>query len=984
MTVFLIFLVFILVVWLAKIALKAQKTESHLAELTARIYLLEQDIKKQRAASSNQHPEKRHTPSVVEAFENLRPVVLSPEPVTESAPTPIASDEPAAPAFYSPPAVAAPEERPAFSVRSVLNIEEALGTNWLNKLGIIILVIGVALFLAYQLRELGPQGKVTVGYTVSAVMLGCGVFFERRELWRVLARAGIAGGWSLVYFTTYALYHVPAAHVLSSEPVDLLLLLGVAAAMVAHTLRYRSQVVTGVAFLLAFTTINISRGNAYSLIASAILAAALAWIAVRRHWFEMELAGMAAAFFNHWLWLRPIIEPMHGRIHAFPGYTASTVLLLSYWLIFRASYLARRGEDDRQEKLSIFAALLNPALLLLIMGYQSVHPELSFQFLLAIGSVELALGQLPVARRKRTAFVVLTTLGSCLLVAAFPKRYADTTLSIAWLAEAEALLLVGVFLREILFRRLGLLAVLLAWMQMVGADAGQVYFERMYRTHREAGIGLALFFGLAALVLYANAHWIPRRWPDLIQANLERLCFRRLSHMAGILAFLAAWIAWPAAWTAVAWAALGLALAYIGKRWQVREVSLDGLVCAAAAVIRALFVNLPAQQTYPHVPWLTQRLLTLSLVIVLVYLASRWAGVRDLMAAEHVAPGYTWAASGLTALLAWYELRPIGVALAWCLLGLLLLEAGLQRRSESLRLQAYTAFVAGFLRLFFVNLNAAAGPAGGISPRVYTTLPLAIAFYYVYGRLRSRNGERSGIEQRFHLAEVHSYLGLFTLAALIRFELDADLVAVGWAGAALVLIALAWKGAARLYLHQGLLLAFGVLLRAGLHNLYERSYFPAPFGHGGVLTVGASSALLFLCLPFAFSLRRLNDSEPDSDIWQRRLLAALDQRPDQVLFFIPFALLTAMLAIEVRSGMVTLAWGVEAVAVFLLALLVKERSFRLSGLGLLLVCVAKIIVLDVWGLAPRDRYLTFIVLGAALLAVSYLYTRYRAVLRQYL
>jgi hypothetical protein len=33
-------------------------------------------------------------------------------------------------------------------------------TNWLNKLGIFILVLGVAFFLAYQLKILGPAGKV--------------------------------------------------------------------------------------------------------------------------------------------------------------------------------------------------------------------------------------------------------------------------------------------------------------------------------------------------------------------------------------------------------------------------------------------------------------------------------------------------------------------------------------------------------------------------------------------------------------------------------------------------------------------------------------------------------------------------------------------------------------------------------------------------------------------------------------------------------
>ena len=51
---------------------------------------------------------------------------------------------------------------------------------------------------------------------------------------------------------------------------------------------------------------------------------------------------------------------------------------------------------------------------------------------------------------------------------------------------------------------------------------------------------------------------------------------------------------------------------------------------------------------------------------------------------------------------------------------------------------------------------------------------------------------------------------------------------------------------------------------------------------------------------------------------------------------------------------------------------------------MLLVCVAKILARDAWGLAPRDRYVTFMILGAALLLVSFLYTRYRETIRQFL
>ena len=69
---------------------------------------------------------------------------------------------------------------------------------------------------------------------------------------------------------------------------------------------------------------------------------------------------------------------------------------------------------------------------------------------------------------------------------------------------------------------------------------------------------------------------------------------------------------------------------------------------------------------------------------------------------------------------------------------------------------------------------------------------------------------------------------------------------------------------------------------------------------------------------------------------------------------------------------------------FLFALAVGERSFRLAGLGLLLVSVAKILVMDVWKLASSDRYTTLIVLGLALLAVSFLYTRFSTTIRKYL
>ena len=914
------------------------------------------------------------------------PAILS----IESAPAPATGrPAPATPAAGRPapgPAIAPPRlemlgaHKPLSqeTAKRVLNMEEVLGTDWLNKLGMSILVIGVALFLAYEMRELGPAGKVLVGYVVSGALLGAGIFYERRERYRLLARVGIGGGWALMFFTTYAMYHVPPARILNSQVLDLVLLLGVAAVMVVHTLRYNSQVVTGLALLLGFTTVTISKDNVYSLSAGAILALALVIIVLRRRWYELEVCGILASYFNHFYWLRPIIEPMGGHRHPFPEFIPSATLLIFYWLVFRVSYLLRRGVSEAEEKVSTVAALLNTFLLLGLMKYQSVHPEWAFRFLLALGAVEFVLGQLPVPRRRRAAFVVLSVVGATLMVAAIPFKYSGETLPILWLAEAEALFLAGVFLEEIVFCRLGLLASMLVAFQLDRFALRQIYDPEWKGFHTGELLRGIMEFAATTLIFYGDAHWLARRYSRLVESRFEAVSLRVLSYAAGVTTVIGIWWLAPEPWVAVGFAALGLSLMVLGSRTNTADFVYQAHAVAVLAFLRVLMVNF--LEPSPH-RWV--RVVTVVLTSVMLYATARWSRLPRTISVQYISSWHTWPASLLVGMLAWYELKPVSVAVAWTLLGLALFEAGRARRLPQLRLQAYLAFASSFLRLFYVNFNAAGLP-GELSPRFYTTVPLALAFFYVYGVLDTSTDAALAPDRRWKAAEVLCFLGTFTLAGWARFELESDWVVAAWTAMIWALMAIAWRYEKRVFLHQGLLLGAAVLMRTTLHNFYERSYFPAPYWQSRRLTVGVTVALLFAALPFAFQLRRSREEDSAKPGLWIRVFNAFERRPEQVFFFIPFFLLTVLLALEVPKGMVTVAWGVEAVAIFLLALAVGQRSYRLSGLGLLLICVGKIVVLDVWGLHPRDRYLTFIVLGIALLGVSFLYTRFRETIRQYL
>jgi uncharacterized membrane protein len=67
-------------------------------------------------------------------------------------------------------------------MKSVFALEEILGRNWLNKIGIVLIVLGVAYFGIKELGQLGPWGKVALSYVISFALLGGGVFLEKRSV----------------------------------------------------------------------------------------------------------------------------------------------------------------------------------------------------------------------------------------------------------------------------------------------------------------------------------------------------------------------------------------------------------------------------------------------------------------------------------------------------------------------------------------------------------------------------------------------------------------------------------------------------------------------------------------------------------------------------------------------------------------------------------------------------------------------------------
>ncbi|HZU31940.1 MAG TPA: DUF2339 domain-containing protein [Candidatus Angelobacter sp.] len=968
-------------------------------------------------------------------------------------------------------------DQASVSPKKSVSLEEMLGTNWLPKLGIAIVVIGVGFLIGTKWGSFSPWLRVAMLYLVAGATLAGGIFTERKERYQTLGRSLIGGGWAVIAAVTYALRHVPSMAILPSDALDLILLVTVIGVMVWHTLKYDSQLITGASFLLGFAAIALNPDPPYNLLAGALLVAGMTVIVLRRKWFELEVFCILASYLNHLYWLYNIFDRQADR-RLFADHNVSMLLVIAYWAVFRASYLIRKVENQEQESVSTIAALLNPLLLLAVVKYQSFHPEWAFPALLIFGAVEFVLGQLPVSRRRKAPFHVLSSLGAAMMVAAVPFRYSGDSLETLWLIGAEAFLLAGIFTRERLFRGFGLIVsalVVLYALPMRVLPLMEELVNGQAHYHAQLGIGLAVI----AAVLYANAHVIRGHWPALFQYEWESHALRVLSFAASVFAVGAAYalvsnnaipivlallvavlsflgqqfgieelvyqahwiaavtalqtfitgqdlaIAWhglpgrvllfmpvaallylsarhvrlsetdlktvfaggytwaastllallvwyqaPRLWIAPAWVGLAFLLAVAARYWKDRILLWQTHVLSFLAVCWTLYTGF-AEEYRGSSAQLFSVVLTAALLYALNWIASE----KEIIADERFVQAYSWAASLLLSWLAWYQLPAIDVSLMWGVFGLALFLIGDWKSWSFLRAQGYVALICSFAHIFYANFNVLSAP-GAARPEVVTVVPLVAIYFFVYWQLHGRKAA-GDIETKTRVEFLLACLGTATLAALARFELPLETVAVGYAAIVVGTLLVAWFTRLQVFLFQALVMLGFTAFRVSMHNFYllHESY------SSGLSSSIIAIALLAAGVPICLNIRRNANLTFSGPPW----LALLAQRAEQLMFFVPFTLLAVLLALKVNAGMITLAWGAQAVLVFVLALWAKERSFRFAGLGLLLLCVAKIVFWDVWRMDdPTSRYLTLIGVGVLVLVVSYLISRNREALREYL
>jgi hypothetical protein len=510
-------------------------------------------------ASASVAPSKPETkPATAPASEP--PVVFPPEPVIPSEPivppelfheilesqAPLAA---ALPPVISPPPFAVPKPAAAAARVSAsskpatppplpekASFEMRLGTFWLVRIGIVMLLTSLAFFANYAyhhiIGKLGPAGKISLLYLASGLLLGAGAWWQRctvKESLKNYAQVLFAGGLAAVYFTTYAAHHISPLRVIESALLDGTLLLAWAGVIMWIADRRKSEVMALFAVGLAFYSSVITRVGEFTLYSNLILTVAAVVFLVRNRWAGLSFASLVTSYAGYAFW-RFLHDDGWRWATSDENLWLGAGFLASYWLVFTAATFLSKSEKLSGSGRAAFLTLNNGAFFtLFLLTMLQVHPGGFWKFSLGYGTMLLALAMLaqkflpaePFAKNSYLAQgLLLVTLGLI-------SKFSGLQLSLVLGTESVMLFMLGTQRRSVILKLFAYAAALLATGWCVAT-------LHPFVTHGLwTGIALGGFMAVNAF----RAHWLEAE-KDPPSERLETTAFT-------LLAF--------ASWTAATW-----------------------------------------------------------------------------------------------------------------------------------------------------------------------------------------------------------------------------------------------------------------------------------------------------------------------------------------------------------------------------------------------------------------------------------------------
>ena len=332
----------------------------------------------------------------------------------------------------------------ATSPRFKENLEKFIGENLINKIGIVILVIGVGIGAKYAIDHdlISPLTRILLGYVLGLGLLGFAIRLKKN--YHNFSAVLLSGSMAIMYFMTFAAY---SFYSLIPLALTFTLMVLVTVFTVAAALFYNGQVIAHIGLVGAYAVPFLLSDNSGKVLIlytyMAIINAGILVIAVRKYWKPLYYSSFILTWGIFLTWYIQAVNADHDFAIA---RIFSSIFFLTFYIIFLA-YKLLKNEKFRID--DIILLLVNSSVFYGI-GYALLYHHAGGEKFLGLFTLCNALLHFIVSiliyRVKdsdRNLFYFTAGLVIAFITIAIPVQLDGCWISMLWSAEAAVLFWVG-------------------------------------------------------------------------------------------------------------------------------------------------------------------------------------------------------------------------------------------------------------------------------------------------------------------------------------------------------------------------------------------------------------------------------------------------------------------------------------------------------------------------------------------------------------
>ncbi|MCC6373068.1 MAG: DUF2339 domain-containing protein [Bacteroidia bacterium] len=324
------------------------------------------------------------------------------------------------------------------------DIEKFIGENLISKIGIAILVIGIALFVKYAIDKdwIGEVARVGIGILCGGIVLG---FAHRLRLkFKAFSSVLVAGGISIFYFTIGIAFH---QYQLFNQATAFAIMLGITCFSVFISVAYDRVELAALSLIGGFATpliVSTGSGN-YQVLFTYILIldTGMLVLAYLRKWNLINIMAYGFTMLLYFIWLQSkvIYKPE-------APYAGALLFGAIFYVMFILMNIVNNIKERREFKALELTLLLSNTVLFYIAGMQILyyfHPEMRGLFNVGMALVNMVCAFTLYKKYKADPKLVYLLIGLTLtfITVATPIQLNGHYITMVWALEGVLLLWLG-------------------------------------------------------------------------------------------------------------------------------------------------------------------------------------------------------------------------------------------------------------------------------------------------------------------------------------------------------------------------------------------------------------------------------------------------------------------------------------------------------------------------------------------------------------